>query len=75
MVGLIEGVNWNMWREILLTASSLSSRMVLYTVYTRKEAEIIAKALDEASWDASIIDNRDEGGIYDQWAVQAKRKG
>ena len=75
MVGMIEQINWNMWREILLTASNLASRMVLYTVYTRKEAELIARALDEAGWDVSIIDNRDVSGIYDQWAVQAKRNG
>jgi hypothetical protein len=75
MMGLIEQVNWNMWREILLTASNLAKRMVLYTVYTRKEAELIARALDEAGWDVSIIDNRDASGIYDQWAVQARRLG
>jgi hypothetical protein len=75
MVGLIEQVNWNMWREILLTASNLASRMILYTVYTRKEAELIAKALDESGWDVSLIDNRDASGIYDQWAVQAMRLG
>jgi predicted methyltransferase MtxX (methanogen marker protein 4) len=75
MVGLIEQVNWNMWMEILLTASNLASRMVLYTIYTRKEAELIARSLDEAGWDVSIIDNRDASGIYDQWAVQADRKG
>ena len=73
MLGLIEQVNWNMWREILLTASNLASRMILYTVYTRKEAELIARALDEAGWDASLIDNSDASGIYDQWAVQAMR--
>jgi hypothetical protein len=73
MVGLIEQVNWNMWREILLTASNLASRMALYTVYTRKEAELIARTLDEAGWNVSLIDNRDPSGIYDQWAVQAER--
>ena len=75
MVGLIEQVNWNMWREILLTASNLASRMVLYTVYTRKEAELIARTLDEAGWNVSLIDNRDPSGIYDQWVVQAMRLG
>lgn len=73
MVGLIDQVNWNIWREILLMASNLASRMVLYTVYTRREAELIARALDEAGWDVSLIDNRDVSGIYDQWAVQAVR--
>lgn len=75
MVGLIEQLNWNTWRDILLTASSLASRMVLYTVYTRKEAELIAKALDEAGWYVSLIDNRDASGIYDQWVVLARSEG
>lgn len=75
MVGLIDQVNWNMWREILMTASNLAKRMVLYTVYTRKEADLIAKTLDDAGWDVSLIDNRDASGIYDQWAVQAMRSG
>lgn len=75
MVGLIDQVNWNMWREILMTASNLAKRMILYTVYTRKEADLIAKTLDDAGWDVSLIDNRDASGIYDQWAVQAMRKG
>jgi hypothetical protein len=73
MVGLIDQVNWNMWREILLISSNLASRMVLYTVYTQREAELIAKALHDAGWVVSLIDNRDASGIYDQWAVQAER--
>ena len=73
MVGLIDQVNWNMWREIHLTSSNLASRMVLYTVYTQREAELIAKALHDAGWVVSLIDNRDASGIYDQWAVQAER--
>jgi hypothetical protein len=73
MIGLIDQVNWNTWRDIVLTASDLARQMVLYTVYTQKEAELIAKALQEASWDTKVIDNRDPGGIYDQWAVLAGR--
>jgi len=74
MIGLIDQINWNRWREIILTASDLARCMVLFTVYTREEAELIAKALNEADWDALIIDNRDQTGIYDQWAVQSERK-
>lgn len=73
MVGLIDQINWSKWKEILLTASSLAKNMVLYTVYTKKEAELIAKTLHEAGWFASLIDNHDASGIYDQWVVQAKR--
>jgi hypothetical protein len=74
MIGLIDQINWNMWREIVLNASDLARQMVLFTVYTQKEAKLIAKALEEDGWDTKVIDNRDPGGIYDQWAVLAERK-
>ena len=74
MVGLIDDFNWSLWRDILLKASSLANMRVLFTVYTQKEAELIAKALGEAGWKGSIIDNRDSRGIYDQWAYLAVKE-
>jgi hypothetical protein len=71
MVGLIEDFNWPLWRDILLKASSLAKKRVLFTVYTQKEAELIAKALGDAGWKGRVIDNRDSKGIYDQWAYLA----
>lgn len=72
MVGLIDDFNWPLWRDILLKASSLAKKMILFTVYTQKEAELIAKALGEAGWKGRVIDNRDSMGIYDQWAYLAE---
>ncbi len=74
MIGLIDQVNWNMWKEIVLSASNLARQTALYTVYTQKEANLIAKVLQGACWSAEVIDNRDPGGIFDQWAVLAERK-
>jgi hypothetical protein len=74
MMGLIDQVNWNIWKEIELSPSNLSSHMALYTVYTQREADLIAKAMKQAGWSAEVIDNRDPRGIYDQWAVLAERK-
>jgi hypothetical protein len=71
MVGLIDDFNWPLWKDILLKAASLAKEWVLFTVYTQKEAELIAKALGEAGWKGRIIDNRDSHGIYDQWAYSA----
>ena len=71
MVGLIEDFNWPLWRDILLKASSLAKKRVLFTVYTQREAELIAKALGDAGWKGRVIDNRDSKGIYDQWAYLA----
>ena len=74
MVGLIDDFNWPLWKDILLKASSLAEKRVLFTVYTQKEAELIAKALGQAGWKGKIIDNRDSKGIYDQWAYLGTRK-
>jgi hypothetical protein len=75
MVGLIDDFNWPLWRDILLKSSSLAKNRILFTVYTQKEAELIAKALGDAGWKGKIIDNRDSKGIYDQWAYLAEKQG
>jgi SAM-dependent methyltransferase len=75
MMGLINDFNWAHWRDILLKASFLAKERILFTVYTQKEAELIAKALGEAGWKDEVIDNRDSKGIYDQWAYLGRREG
>lgn len=74
MVGLIDDVNWNMWKDILVRSSNLARKMILYTVYTEREVLLVAEALGAAGWDGEIIDNRDSAGIYDQWAYLAKNR-
>ena len=74
MVGLIDDFNWPAWREILLQSAALADEWVLFTVYTQKEAELIARALQGVGWSAEVIDNRDSKGIYDQWACSAIRQ-
>jgi hypothetical protein len=73
MVGMIDESNWPLWKDILLKASSLATEQILFTVYTKKEAEVIAKAFGKAGWVGNVIDNRDSKGIYDQWAYLATR--
>jgi SAM-dependent methyltransferase len=75
MVGLIDRSNWSLWEEIILKGASLARERVLFTVYTQKEAELIARSLEKAGWSGEVIDNRDSRGIYDQWAYLAKRVG
>jgi hypothetical protein len=75
MVGLIDDFNWPLWRDIILNASRLAKKMVLFTVYTQKEAELIAKALGDVGWNGRVIDNRDSRRIYDQWAYLAVMDG
>jgi hypothetical protein len=74
MVGLIDDFNWPAWREILLLSAALAQERVLFTVYTQKEAELIARALEDEDWMVEVIDNRDSKGIYDQWACSATRQ-
>lgn len=74
MVGLIEDFNWPLWREILLAAASLAKKELFFTVYSQKEACIIAKELERAGWKGEVIDNQDPGGIYDQWVYRGTRK-
>jgi hypothetical protein len=74
MVGLIDPSNWQLWKEILLQAAGLAREQVLFTTYTERESELIARALRGSGWKASIIDNRDPKGIYDQWACSAFRE-
>lgn len=75
MVGLIDPSNWQLWKEILLQATLLAREQALFTTYTERESELIAKALRESGWKAEIIDNRDPKGIYDQWACSAVHEG
>lgn len=75
MVGLIAPSNWHLWKEIILEASLLAREQLLFTTYTERESELIARALSESGWKAEIIDNCDPKGIYDQWACSAVFEG
>ena len=74
MMGLIDRANWPLWKNILLISSSIAKKMVFYTVYSRKEAELIAQVLGEEGFQGEIIDNRDLKGVYDQWAYRGTRE-
>ncbi len=73
MVGLIDDSNWPLWRQILLASASLAEKEILYTVYSQKEADLIAMELEPAGWRGEVMDNRDPWGIYDQWVYRARR--
>ncbi len=73
MVGLIDDSNWPRWREILLAAASLAEKELLFTVYSQKEADLIAKEMEGAGWTGKVIDNQDPRGIYDQWVYKGSR--
>jgi hypothetical protein len=74
MVGLIDDSNWPLWRDILLAAASLAEKELLFTVYSQKEADLIAKEMEKAGWRGEVIDNQDSRGIYDQWVYKGSRQ-
>ncbi len=73
MVGLIDDVNWPLWKDILLRSSELAKDMVIYTTYTEREARMVTEALKSAGWDGKVVANPDDLGIYDQWACVGRR--
>ena len=75
MVGLIDDVNWPLWREILISSAMLARDLVIYTTYTEREARIVAEALRSVGWSAEVAANPDDLGIYDQWAAIGRRGG
>jgi len=74
MVGLIDDVNWHLWRDILLRSSEFAKEMVIYTTYTEREARMVTDALKAAGWDGVVVANPDNLGIYDQWACIGRRQ-
>jgi SAM-dependent methyltransferase len=73
MVGLIDMSNWPLWKEILQSAAGLCREQLLFTTYSQKEVELIAKYFAEQGFQGEVIDNCDSKGIYDQWAYLATR--
>lgn len=74
MVGLIDDSNWHIWREIIAKSSSLARNVVLYTVYSKKEAERIAGLLRGLGWKGQLIDNSSAIAVYDQWVYLGRRE-
>jgi len=74
MVGLIDDINWPLWKDILLRSSELAKDMVIYTTYTEREARIVTEALKSAGWDGEVVANPDDLGIYDQWVCVGRRQ-
>lgn len=73
MVGLIDDSNWHIWRDIIVKSSSLARNTVLYTVYSKREAERIADLLANLGWDGRLIDNSSSIAVYDQWVYLGEK--
>ena len=69
MLGLVYEFNKDLWTGIMREAVSVASEgaLLLFTVSSKPEIEILAAALRRAGVKGEIIDNTDSEGTYDQW--------
>ena len=69
MLGLVYEFNKDIWTGIMREAVSVASEgaLLLFTVSSKPEIEILAGALRRAGVTGEIIDNTDSDGTYDQW--------
>lgn len=69
MLGLVYEFNKELWVNIMREAVSVANEgaLMLFTVSSKPEAEILAGALLRAGVKGEIVDNTDSEGTYDQW--------
>lgn len=69
MLGLVYEFNKELWVDIMREAVSVASEgaLILFTVSSKPEIEILAGALLRAGVKGEIVDNTDSDGTYDQW--------
>jgi len=69
MLGLVYEFNKELWIGIMKEVVSVASEdaLLLFTVSSKPEIEILAEALRRAGIKGEIVDNTDYEGTYDQW--------
>ncbi|MCQ1536301.1 class I SAM-dependent methyltransferase [Methanosarcina sp. KYL-1] len=69
MLGLVYEFNSELWTGIMREAAAVSRNggLLLFTVSSKPEIEILAEALRNAGVEGEIVDNTDAEGVYDQW--------
>ncbi len=75
MLGLVYEFNKELWTGIMREAVSVASEgaLLLFTVSSKPEIEILAGALRGAGVKGEIIDNTDSEGTYDQWLFVGRK--
>jgi hypothetical protein len=75
MLGLVYEFNKELWTGIMREVVSVASEgaLLLFTVSSRPEIEILAGALRGAGVKGEIIDNTDCEGTYDQWLFVGRK--
>jgi len=69
MLGLVYEFNKELWITIMKEAVKVASKdaLLLFTVSSKPEIEILAAALAREGIKGEIVDNTDSEGTYDQW--------
>jgi SAM-dependent methyltransferase len=75
MLGLVYEFNKELWTGIMREAVSVASQgaLLLFTVSSRPEIEILAEALCRAGIKGEIVNNTDSEGTYDQWLFVGRK--
>ncbi len=75
MLGLVYEFNKDLWTGIVNEAAKVVTEggLLLFTVKSRPEIEILAKALRGAGVEGEIVDNTDADGVFDQWYFVGKK--
>jgi SAM-dependent methyltransferase len=76
MLGLVYEFNKELWVNIMREAVSVASEgaLILFTVSSKPEIEILAGALLRAGVKGEIVDNTDSEGTYDQWFFVGRKE-
>lgn len=76
MLGLVYEFNKELWTNIMREAVSVASEgaLMLFTVSSKPEIEILARALLRAGVKGEIVDNTDTEGTYDQWFFVGRKQ-
>ncbi len=76
MLGLVYEFNKELWTDIMREAVSVASEnaLMLFTVSSKPEIEILAGVLLRAGVKGEIVDNTDSEGTYDQWFFVGRKQ-
>jgi len=76
MLGLVYEFNKELWIGIMREAVSVAKEggLILFTVSSKPEIEILARALLRMGVEGEIVDNTDSEGTYDQWFFVGRKQ-
>jgi SAM-dependent methyltransferase len=76
MLGLVYEFNKELWTDIMTEAEAIANEgaLLLFTVSSKPEIEILAGALLRAGVKGEIVDNTDSEGTYDQWFFVGRKQ-